>query len=530
METDLNRKRSNSALPTIQRIPGKGKDKPRTRFYSISSTIVPQTIQVGERDNHEKEEGRKTAESKQSSPALQSMSKVGFQSIYQNPGLRKSQKAVDVSGRYRTTSSNSSVKSNGMASYQSYQSGSNISAISNKTSQNSLSGKITGRGSYDNLEPDLKTVPSANKSLTDTSSSFGKLSTGTKRNPFSKAARKLFSRNAGRADKIRESVKSPTSGTSSAFGKFLNSKYGKHVGSYHKHSAGALMDGGKNPPFGSRSNSGNDVPLQLAQQPDLDSSDIQMLQDLIKNLKSLRSTYRTFTTEELDALMSNIWGVFCSVVVTLFKNKELWELPAKIEDLNHVLSFYIQLKMTPKKSSGSSKFVAEIEEFMATCLYILENQIVFNYSNENTINTALKRLCLIWGIFYHQIYHNFMAIFLPLEVSFRVDNEFWSESQTNFARDTLNGTRAGPLSLDVLLLKSFRDSIVSPYYESFINSHEGASKSFHLYIMNEEEEKGVTQEDKLTLLQCFGILSSIRSVDIKQKVIDELLAGIRMSI
>lgn len=84
--------------------------------------------------------------------------------------------------------------------------------------------------------------------------------------------------------------------------------------------------------------------------------------------------------------------------------------------------------------------------------------------------------------------------------------------------------------MDFLLLKSFRDSMVSPYYQSFINSHDGASKGFHLYIMNEEEEKGVTQQDKLVLLQCFGILSSLRSTDAKQRVIDELLVGVRMSI
>ncbi|SCU97076.1 LAME_0F18426g1_1 [Lachancea meyersii CBS 8951] len=546
MTTDLQRKRSNSALPAFQRLPNKTKDNSRTRFYSISSKIVPQTIRVSEHSDDDETENvrsnKKDIEVSSSSPALHSLSKVGFQSIYQNPGNRKSQKSlvgtIDQGRRIRTASSSSSVKSNGITSYHSYQSESNVSTISKKQSQSSLLGRTSTVRSSSNIvidEGEEERLSNRNLKSAGRSPSLHSPSSNAKKNPFSMAARKLFSRKEGRLEKSRQGLKSPTSGASSTFGKFLNSKYGKHVGkatAHHKNSAGSLIDAGKSSQsFGANgASTSNDVSLQLTQDSSLDASDVQMLHDLIKNLRSLQSNYRSFTDEELDALMSNIWGVFCSVAVTLFKNKELWELPAKIEDLNHVFSFYIKLKIASQSRHSSSKFVKEVEEFMTTCLFILENQIVFNYSNENTINTALKRLCLIWGVFYQQVYHNVIAIFLPLEISFRSDTKYWSEANLNFSGDTSNGLRAGLLSLDILLLKSFRDSIVSPYYGSFINSNEGASKSFHVYIMNEEEEKGVTQRDKLTLLQCFGILSSIRNTGIKQKVIEELLVGIRMSI
>lgn len=529
MDNNVKRKRSFSALPIVHKLPGKNADSGRARFYSVSSQIVPQTIQVTD------DLGRKAAatEPKSSSPAFADLSKVGFQSIYRDPTVKKSQRSINTpepSAKLHATSSSSSIKSSTMTSNRSYRSGSNTSGLSHKRSALSLSNKLSGKKSVDTFDREKRKINGVDGSSSSISSS-NKERSRLFTNTLTSAARKLFHRKDGRQEKRGEQLKSPTAVTSSTFGRFLHNKYSKHVGkatAHYKYSSGSFIDSAKS--NANNPSTSNDVPLQLVQESNLDASDIQMLHDLIKNLKSLESNYRTFTVEELDALMSNVWGVYCSVVLTLFKNRELWELPAKIEDLNKILSFYIKLKTTSKNASASSKFLSEIEEFLATCLYTLENQIVFNYSNENTINTALKRLCVIWEVFYQQIYHSAIALFLPLSNSFLVDTRYWSETFNGFSSDGIGNKRAGSLSLDFLLLKSFRDSIVSPYYQSFINSHEGASKGFHLYIMSEEEEKGVTQQDKLVLLQCFGILSSIRGTDIKQRVVDELLVGIRMSI
>lgn len=94
-------------------------------------------------------------------------------------------------------------------------------------------------------------------------------------------------------------------------------------------------------------------------------------------------------------------------------------MPAKIEDIDRLLEFYITLKTQTKAAVTHSRFLAEIEEFITTSLYILENQIVFNYANEDTVNTALKRVGIIWKVFYQQVYYDMMAVLLPFEKSFQ---------------------------------------------------------------------------------------------------------------
>ena len=198
-------------------------------------------------------------------------------------------------------------------------------------------------------------------------------------------------------------------------------------------------------------------------------------------------------------------------------------MPAKIEDIDRLLEFYITLKTQTKAAVTHSRFLAEIEEFITTSLYILENQIVFNYANEDTVNTALKRVGIIWKVFYQQVYYDMMAVLLPFEKSFQKNSNYWLDGYLS------EPSRYAP-SIDVLLLKCFRDSIILPYYESFLHTNDGASKSFQRYIFSEEEQNGVTEEDKLTLLQCFGILNTIKGNSRNQRIIGELLEGIRMSI
>lgn len=531
MNAEVKRKRSSSALPSIQRV-GVKDDRQRSRLNSFSSDIVPQIVPLGNGS-------QELSTSRPALANLPSLSNVGFQSIFQNSSLRRSQQSVnseDLNDRLQTISPVSSSRSNTITSYNSHKTDSNVSADSSRKRSSSKSTRPTLKTTNDKSERSSRLFKSlSNKSSTSLSSSLLNSTAHSSKSSFSKAARKLFRKKDHSLESENEAARAPANVPTSAFGKFLHHQYNKHVGkvsSHYMHSAGNLMDSGKsvysfNPAF---TNNSNDVPLQLVQEANFDATDVHMLHDLVKNLKSLDSNYKSFTMEEQEALISNIWGVFCNIILSLFKNQKLWELPTKVEDINHVLEFYIKLKTESRASTNSSKFISEIEEFLTTSLYILENQIVFNYNNENTINTALKRLCVIWEVFYQQIYHGVMAVLLPLETSFQNNHHYWSEMHSSFINDSSGNVRTSTLSVDFLLLKSFRDSIVLPYYQSFINSNAGASKGFHMYIMNEEEEKGVTQQDKLVLLQCFGILSSIQSNDINQTLIDDLLVGIRMSI
>lgn len=477
-------------------------------------------------------------------------------------------------------------------------------------------------------------INSSGSNTSNTNTSIKSSASHKSNNPFAKIKRKIF------RSKSSQHIKDTTEpAIPNSLSKFLHSSVGKHRSPVHfiHNTTGGIIDSGRsvysfNPTV---LNATNDAALAITQQDDaLDSANIAILHDLLKNMTSLEANYKTFNSQELFILSGNVWGIYCSVVVELFKNLRIWQLPAKIEDINRMLRFYIQLKTGSKISTTWNKIFQEMEEFIITSLYVFENQVVFNYNNEDTMNTALKRLGVLWQLFYQEIYYDIVAVLLPLETSFhnnlkhtkkrsgsankkdnvvnmplnkgkdyndiisfdydydpgiivseRLNNDETllktggsynsstlstlttassNSSSSNIATITGNNVfldlnidfnrvnssnnitamgsnTASPsksihnndkskFSVELLLLKCFRDSIVLPYYQNFIHSDDGVSKSFYAYILNEEEESGVTEEDKLTLLQCFGILSTIQGNDRHQQIMEELLEGVRMSI
>lgn len=547
----------------------------------------------------------------------------------------------------------------------------------------------------------LNSIITNGSSGVNTNNNSNSNTSNNKNNPFVKFTKKIFRSKSSQHLKDTTEPVVPNS-----LGKFLHSSIGRHRSPVHfiHSTTGGIIDSGKsvysfNP---SVLNSTNDAALAITQQDDiLDSTNVAILHDLLKNLSSLEANYKNFNTQELVILSGNTWGIYCSVIVELFRNQRIWHLPAKIEDLNRILRFYIKLKTRSKIAVTWAKLILEIEEFIVTSLYVFENQIVFNYSNEDTINTALKRLGILWQIFYQEIYHDVVAVLLPLETSYqnqiklndiykrnklnstkgkietnsslyisnrsksndynnndhndnnenennelsslenyldseiidlrrfdsddtnlRKNNDYNSNTLSAITSTSLNsssnnlipqmgnnmfldlnvdfnkvnrsngnltvngnnyysnnninnGSSSGgssnndkinnysinttgstsnininnynsgsningngvnigiinrKFSIEDMLLKCFRDSIVLPYYQNFIHSDEGVSRSFYTYILNEEEESGVTEEDKLILLQCLGILSTIQGRDGNQQIIEDLLEGVRMSI
>lgn len=545
MATDLNRKRSaTSGALSVTNPNIKATNRKPARVYSVSSDIVPQALTHPDEDVHLKT-------SKSPHDAAPRWSQVGFQSIFHDgSNARRSTDSIEeeysqgtenndghseigLSSSNRmegnTTSNDSLFSSNSRGNKR------RLSIFTNSKDNmrnRSRSGSknygtvITGTSSSNISRSGSKLFHT--KSNMSVNSLQSSLSTGHSHsnkgsNVFSKMAKKLLSykpHNSIGKDDVEPVVPSP-------FSKFLHSSYGKHrspVQFIHT-STGGLIDSGKSvysfKP--SINNNPNDTALSLIQDDAFDATNVSLLHDLLKNLPSLIANYKSFTVQELFVLEGNIWGIYCSIVVELFKNKRVWQLPAKIEDIDRLLEFYITLKTQTKAAVTHSRFLAEIEEFITTSLYILENQIVFNYANEDTVNTALKRVGIIWKVFYQQVYYDMMAVLLPFEKSFQKNSNYWLDGYLS------EPSRYAP-SIDVLLLKCFRDSIILPYYESFLHTNDGASKSFQRYIFSEEEQNGVTEEDKLTLLQCFGILNTIKGNSRNQRIIGELLEGIRMSI
>lgn len=545
MATDLNRKRSaTSGALSVTNPNIKATNRKPARVYSVSSDIVPQALTHPDEDVHLKT-------SKSPHDAAPRWSQVGFQSIFHDgSNARRSTDSIEEEYSQRTENNDghSEIGSSGSNRMEGNTT-SNDSLFSSNSRGNkrrlsiftnskdnmrnrSRSGSknygtvITGTSSSNISRSGSKLFHT--KSNMSVNSLQSSLSTGHSHsnkgsNVFSKMAKKLLPykpHNSIGKDDVEPVVPSP-------FSKFLHSSYGKHrspVQFIHT-STGGFIDSGKsvysfNP---SINNNPNDTALSLIQDDAFDATNVSLLHDLLKNLPSLVANYKSFTVQELFVLEGNIWGIYCSIVVELFKNKRVWQLPAKIEDIDRLLEFYITLKTQTKAAVTHSRFLAEIEEFITTSLYILENQIVFNYANEDTVNTALKRVGIIWKVFYQQVYYDMMAVLLPFEKSFQKNSNYWLDGYLS------EPSRYAP-SIDVLLLKCFRDSIILPYYESFLHTNDGASKSFQRYIFSEEEQNGVTEEDKLTLLQCFGILNTIKGNSRNQRIIGELLEGIRMSI
>ncbi|AJQ00267.1 Bit2p [Saccharomyces cerevisiae YJM195] len=545
MATDLNRKRSaTSGALSVTNPNIKATNRKPARVYSVSSDIVPQALTHPDEDVHLKT-------SKSPHDAAPRWSQVGFQSIFHDgSNARRSTDSIEEEYSQRTenndghseigSSSSNRMEGNTTSNDSLFSSNSRgnkrrLSIFTNSKDNmrnRSRSGSknygtvITGTSSSNISRSGSKLFHT--KSNMSVNSLQSSLSTGHSHsnkgsNVFSKMAKKLLPykpHNSIGKDDVEPVVPSP-------FSKFLHSSYGKHrspVQFIHT-STGGLIDSGKsvysfNP---SINNNPNDTALSLIQDDAFDATNVSLLHDLLKNLPSLVANYKSFTVQELFVLEGNIWGIYCSIVVELFKNKRVWQLPAKIEDIDRLLEFYITLKTQTKAAVTHSRFLAEIEEFITTSLYILENQIVFNYANEDTVNTALKRVGIIWKVFYQQVYYDMMAVLLPFEKSFQKNSNYWLDGYLS------EPSRYAP-SIDVLLLKCFRDSIILPYYESFLHTNDGASKSFQRYIFSEEEQNGVTEEDKLTLLQCFGILNTIKGNSRNQRIIGELLEGIRMSI
>lgn len=249
-----------------------------------------------------------------------------------------------------------------------------------------------------------------------------------------------------------------------------------------------------------------------------ESVDIQMLYDLIKNMPSLETSFNQFTAQEQNGLMSNIWGVYCNFLLSVFRNQRVWQLPAKIEDINRVLNFYIRIKQQGKTYCLGSKFLNEIKDCIRTGIHVLESHILYIHGEEGFTKTGIKRLCAVWDAFYNFVFTDAMAVLEPLEASFKTSIEYWNTNEDEQR-----------LELGNLINQIFRDTIVIPYYQKFMNYQTCISKQFQSYISEEEEANGITKTEKLTLLQCFGLLSSIDCDDANQKIIKSLLIGLRMS-
>ncbi|AGO12189.1 AaceriAEL172Wp [[Ashbya] aceris (nom. inval.)] len=475
-----------------------GASRESIRKFSTSSDLLPQNVPVsqGLSISADKDKPERSPSSNYSS-VLPSLSRVGFQSIFQNNETRRSRQSV-----LSESLSGAPVGQNDDRVPTPY----NYSQL--------IEQRERGAGSYGKSSSSLSLelhVPKTRMPHGANPNHANGLSRG--KNSLKQAAIKLF-RVRSTSSKYQDTDVQP-----GPWMKFLHSQHGKHQKSPYV--TANVVDSNKSIYSQGQSQPSNlsDKSIRLFHEVNFDNNDVQLLHDLIKNMPSFESNFHQFTIHEQDALLSNIWGVYCNLLLSVFKNHRLWQLPAKIEDINRVLKFYIRLKQDGKTACTGTKFLSEIEQCLRASFYVLETQVLYDHAEGIAMQSALKRLCAVWELFYQHAYGDSMAVLAPLDSNFQRYPQYWCATQDS-----------SHLTLAQLLFQMFRDSIVVPYYQTFMNDGDNIAASFQKYFTDEDEKNCVTQAEKLLLLQCFGLLSSLNSRDVNQQIVQGLLAGVRMSI
>ncbi|CCH46874.1 putative target of rapamycin complex 2 subunit BIT2 [Wickerhamomyces ciferrii] len=220
--------------------------------------------------------------------------------------------------------------------------------------------------------------------------------------------------------------------------------------------------------------------------------------DGMKHLTS-ETNLRNLSFEEKDQIADNLWSTITTTTIPLFraeKSKSL-KLKTPIEDLNKMVEVFLRLRIENKTTSMS--LVSEVQEFFKNGLSIMENELTFN--ELTTEGSSFHRLAFTWDYFLTNVYHYLLAIFLPLQLEFEgigtaVKNpkEYWND----FSELSME------LTTSKLILSSFRDFVVIPYFD------------------NELSIQDVQESEKKSLIQCFGILQSIKSSNYNQRIIEHL--------
>ncbi|CCC67476.1 hypothetical protein NCAS_0A09180 [Naumovozyma castellii] len=446
------------------------------------------------------------------------LSHIGFQPVSHQLSSRSSNPNMNVSTSYLGTSRRNSVISSSSSSLSS-KTTITSNRRKNSTSSRSLTSTLSlslplsrkksahtlsifGNHQHSQRSANISTSNTSILSVPSISTSTSK-SSASRRHKFTQAVRRIFpsSKVSSHQHKVDIEPVIPTS-----LSNFLHS-------SFERHKMSSPSQFFYNPSLVSDSNhSIYSFNPSISHDPALsqEHNPAYILQDLLRHLPSLEANYKSFSAQELENLSENVWYIYCSNMVELFKDHRIWDLPMKVEDISRIFDFYRRL-------TNFDNVWLNVKEFLDSSLFVFENEIVFNYTNEDIMNSTLKRLCVIWEKFYQQIYYDVLTILLSMEKD---------ENEGKLNQKVIN-EKERP-SMEILLLQCFRDTIVLPYFQNFIHSDTGVRKTFQLYILNQEEERKITNQDKRVLLQCFGILSTINSMDMNQNVIEELLKGIRI--
>lgn len=295
----------------------------------------------------------------------------------------------------------------------------------------------------------------------------------------------------------------------------------------------------------------SDAPSMYNFHPTLGASSNEVLR-VVSSIESTMTITKNIPELKKVEYSEKLINLLQLCVLPLFKGEVLM---TPIEDLTRVVETYLKLRInhTEVKQELSQNMEAageissisdckviinEFEDFVRVGLQLLENQSHYDIESERStrltkfqpkssksssfesINFRIEsRVAALWDFFLHDVLSYLEAIFLPLQMEFEgcglvLDNPdiaqtFWSKLMV--PKEDLKVRR--------YLLMIFRDSVIIPMVDKLGNVNN--------FLVGDVLKEDFEQQ-KLCLLQCFGILCTIQSNDYNQKVVESLLGILKM--
>jgi hypothetical protein len=233
-----------------------------------------------------------------------------------------------------------------------------------------------------------------------------------------------------------------------------------------------------------------------------DPSQILDKDAVMKQLSDLN--IRSMSFDEREQMADNLWATTTNALRPLFtiEVKQRLKLKTPIEDVSKMVGAFFKLRISNNVSS--TNLMREIMDFMKEGFNILENELSFN---EEIGRDYYYRMSAAWEYFFKKIYHYLIAVFQPLDAELEGSgtivkhNSYWSE----FA-DTPTP------SAKKMILQSFRDHVVIPYFEMNIQIPQ------------------IQERERRLLVQCFGMLKSISSTSYNQRIIEHISGILEQSL
>lgn len=139
---------------------------------------------------------------------------------------------------------------------------------------------------------------------------------------------------------------------------------------------------------------------------------------------------------------------------------------------------------------------------------MMENQLIYRNSDEKILNNPIKRLNFIW--------QNFNSTHIPNMLI--LNNDFQIFTKMFLKKFGYANVKS---DLKTMLLETFRDCVIMPIFENY------DAIIFKNFL---EQQKSLTNNDKLLFLQCLGVLelSIVKDFDDKnQQILKVLIKTLR---